>query len=55
MRRKPQPTEGTLDNPDVKKKRSLWPFKFTLEDNRWYVRKATKRRKDLSKEEDALF
>lgn len=36
-----------------KVKRQLWPFKFTLEDNRWFITRSIKR--TLPPMQEALF
>lgn len=38
------------------RKRTCWPFKWSLEDNRWYVNKARRTRKNPEDQpDDALF
>lgn len=37
--------EGTLGDPQSRAAKSWWPFKYSLEDNRWYVNKAKQRSK----------
>lgn len=48
---------SSLGNPQVRHSEH-WPFKFSLEDNRWYVNKARRRARQAKQEqhwEDAPF
>lgn len=51
--KRPRKAEGTLEDPK-QRTRNFWPFKYSLEDNRWYVNRA-RRRVTKPEEDPALW